>query len=96
MVLVSCSGQKKESSVTLTDSVATPVVHVPTLEELTLPDTAYASAASMAYVVESEDSSMHMLKYYDDLYNRESRVMTFRKNLLHNADFGGRVAGTPT
>jgi hypothetical protein len=96
IALMSCSGQQKPSAVVAEDSVATVAVHVPTLEELTLPDTVFASVATMTYVVENEDSDLHPLKYYDDLYNREDRVMTFRKNLLRNADYGGRVMGTPT
>ena len=33
---------------------------------------------------------------YADPYRRPDRVMTFRKNLMRNADFGGRVQGEPT
>ena len=66
------------------------------MEELTLADTAYASASALSFVVENADSLPALLTDYDDRYAREDRVMTFRKNLLRNADFGGRVEGTPT
>ena len=63
------------------------------MEELTLPDTAYASVAAMNYIVDCVDSLPRPLKYYDDLYlqRKGERVMTFRHNLRRNADFGGRV-----
>jgi len=95
--LASCTGQRKQSDASQSDdSVATPTAHIPTLEELTLPDTAYASVSSVKYIVENQDSTPLNLKYYDDLYDRSDRVMTFRRNLLRNASFGGRVTGTPS
>ena len=69
--------------------------HVPTLEELTLPDTAYASASAIDFKVEADDSLPAPLLYYDDPYQQQPGVLTFRKNLMRNADFGGRVEGTP-
>lgn len=96
VVLSACSGKKKETSEWLTDSIAAPEVHVPTLEELMLPDTVCTSVSSIIYIIDNEDSVLRHLKYYEDLYDREDRVLTFRKNLLRNADFGGRVTGTPT
>jgi len=95
-VLMSCAGQHKQKDTILADdSVETPVAHVPTMAELTLPDTAYASVSSVNYIVENQDSVPHLLKYYDDLYDRTDRVMTFRRNLHRDASFGGRVQGTP-
>ena len=95
VLLTACNGSKRDAGAAAVDSLAVDTVHVPTLEELTLPDTAYASVASVKYVVEHEDSAPALLKYYDDLYDRCDRVMTFRKNLMRNADFGGRVEGIP-
>lgn len=95
-VLAACTGSRRDVRTVETDSLAVDTVHVPTLEELTLPDTAYASAAALSYVVDDADSLPALLTDYDDRYAREDRVMTFRKNLLRNADFGGRVEGTPT
>jgi len=77
------------------DETADSISRQPTLSELTLPDTAYASASAITFVVESEDSVETPLQYYDDPYEQQSGVLTFRKNLLRNADFGGRVVGTP-
>ena len=38
---------------------------------------------------------LHFLMDYDDRYERSDRVMTFRKNLRRDADFGGTVNGIP-
>ncbi len=103
MAVMACNGQQKKDNngndATGADSVGTATVKEKklSLEELTLPDTAYASVSKMSYVVECADSGPAKMKYYDDLYaNRSDRVMTFRRNLMRNADFGGRVTGTPS
>ena len=67
-----------------------------TMEQLVLPDTCYASAEAVKYVVENTDSLPHPLKDFNDRYEGSTNVMAFRKNLLRNADFGGTVKGTPT
>lgn len=95
-LLIACSGQKKEGAPADADSIGMAEAHVPTMAELTLPDTVFESASALKYVVENVDSTPRPLHDYDDLYNRSDRVMTFRKNLLRNADFGGRVQGEPT
>ena len=97
VALAACGGPKKEATPVSEDSLATVTPSpVPTLLEMTLPDTLYESAEKLVYVIENVDSESHDLKYYDDLYSRQDRVMTFRKNLLRNADFGGHVKGIPT
>ncbi len=96
VVLAACSGSRRDSRAVEADSLTVDTVHVPTVEELTLADTAYASASALSFVVENADSLPALLTDYNDRYAREDRVMTFRKNLLRNADFGGRVEGTPT
>ena len=95
VVLVACSGPKKETVPMGEDSLVVAPPQVPTLEELTLPDTLHESVNQITYIIENKDSASNDLKYYDDLYARQDRVMTFRKNLLRNADFGGRVEGVP-
>lgn len=77
------------------ETLAEAAVGKPSLEELTLPDTIYESASVIQYVVETADSLPAPLSDYDDRYARDEQVLTFRKNLLRNADFGGRVTGTP-
>ena len=96
VVLAACSGSRRDARAVEADSLTVDTVHVPTVEELTLADTAYASASALSFVVENADSLPALLTDYNDRYAREDRVMTFRKNLLRNADFGGRVEGTPT
>jgi outer membrane protein assembly factor BamB len=96
VMLAACSGSRRDARAVEADSLTVDTVHVPTVEELTLADTAYASASALSFVVENTDSLPALLTDYNDRYAREDRVMTFRKNLLRNADFGGRVEGTPT
>ena len=101
MFNTSCSGKAANAASPAavvsadSDSLAN-TLPVPTMEELMLPDTSYASVKAMDYRVVNEDSDAHPLKYFDDLYANSSNVMTFRRNLLRNADFGGRVEGTPS
>ena len=93
-IVAGCSsGARQQSQTVVVDSIAAP--QEPTLEELTLPDTAYASAENLKYVVEHSDTLPAPLDSYDDPYQRGDRVMTFRKNQLRNADFGGRITGIP-
>ncbi|MBO4464257.1 MAG: dehydrogenase, partial [Prevotella sp.] len=95
-MLVACSGQQKKTDATPAEAAdSTAMEAAPTFEELTLPDTTYASVADMSYVVEDVDSVPRPLQYYDDLYDRTDRVMTFRRNLLRDASFEGHVEGTP-
>lgn len=60
-----------------------------------LPDTMYESAKAVVYEVDILDSSDLTLKDTKDYY-REGNGMTFRKNAMRNADFGGKVTGTPS
>ena len=93
-IVAGCSsGARQQSQTVVVDSIAAP--QEPTLEELTLPDTAYASAENLKYVVEHSDTLPAPLDSYDDPYQHGDRVMTFRKNQLRNADFGGRITGIP-
>lgn len=95
MLITACQGGRQQTAATQADSVAV-ADSTPTLQELTLPDTMFASAAeNVRFVIEQADSAEHTLQYYDDLYDRPDRVLTFRKNLRRDADFGGTVKGTP-
>ena len=93
ILLTACSCQQKKTDTAPVD--VEEVTPAPTLEELTLPDTAYASVDDMRYVVENVDSMLRPLMYYDDLYDRPDRVMTFRRTLLRDASFNGHIEGTP-
>ena len=93
MCLTACQGRRTTGSEAVCDSDS---VALPTLADLTLPDTMLPSAAeAVTFVVELEDSDQHPLSDYDDPYADSDAVRAFRKNLLRNADFGGRVEGTP-
>ena len=91
VLLTGCGRQGRQDG----NNDSTAVEQVP-IEQLMLPDTMYASADVVKYVVENTDSVDTPLRDLDDRYADSSRVMTFRKNLMRNADFGGRVQGTPT
>lgn len=95
LLMTACTGKGVQTVFSVDASDSDSVVVAPTLEELTLPDTMYASAAVVDYVVEADDSMFHFLMDYDDRYERRDRVMTFRKNLRRDADFGGTVNGIP-
>ena len=87
--IVACGGGRTTSSEEpVTDSTDIPI------EQLMLPDTSYASVEAVKYVVENTDSLPHPLKDFNDRYDGDN-VMAFRKNLMRNAAFGGKVTGTP-
>ena len=65
------------------------------LEELFLPDTSYASAGKVVFVVEKSDSLDHFLKDVDDRYASDFSSFTFRRNMLRDASFGGRLEHRP-
>ena len=46
VVLAACSGSRRDSRTVEADSLTVDTVHEPTVEELTLADTAYASASA--------------------------------------------------
>lgn len=60
-----------------------------------LPDTAYSSVEKIHYDIETKDSSDLTLASLESLYDGDD-VLTFRKTLLRNANFGGALKGTPS
>lgn len=68
----------------------------PAPEDLFLPDTVYASVGALDWHTEISDTLPQTLHNVDDIYAKSGSVLTFRKNLLRNAAFGGKVKGTPT
>lgn len=95
MGLMGCGHQQPKTAVDA-EKADSASQHQPTMAELMLPDTCYASAAAIDYRVINTDTLSHPLMDFDDRYDRDDRVMTFRKNLLRDADFGGTVKGTPS
>ena len=91
---VACGNMGRQNQGVAADSTATEEA-IP-LEQLFLPDTCYASADVVKYVVEQEDSMDAPLLDIDDRYEKANGIFTFRKNLLRNASFGGKVKGTPS
>lgn len=95
MGLMGCGNQQPKTAVAA-ENADSASQHQPTMAELMLPDTCYASAAAIDYRVINTDTLNHPLMDFDDRYDRDDRVMTFRKNLMRDADFGGTVKGTPS
>ena len=92
LLLAGCTGKKTPVAET-NDSTETEE-EIP-VEQLFLPDTAYASVGKIQYVVEDEDSTAAPLKDLDDRYEKREGVYVFRKNLRRDASFSGHVKGTP-
>ena len=65
------------------------------LEELFLPDTAYQSVQTVHFVVEKTDSLDHFLLDVKDRYESDFSSFTFRRNMLRDASFGGRLDHRP-
>ena len=97
VLMAACGGKKaQQQEGQVSDDSLAVESHVPTMEELMLPDTAYASVAALDFKVVNDDSVEHPMQDFNDRYDRSDRVMTFRKNLMRDADFGGTVTGTPS
>lgn len=95
VAVAACNGQHaRPTAEEPTDSIAAEDT-VP-LEQQFLPDTAYASAEALTYEIENADSLPAPLTDLDDPYEKANGIFAFRKNLRRNADFGGRVKGTPS
>lgn len=66
-------------------------------DTIPLPDTAFASVNDLEWEVLVSDSVTDgQLIHYSDLYTDSLSQLTFRGNLLRDADFGGTVKGTPS
>lgn len=65
------------------------------LQTLFLPDTCFESTSLMKFEIEHADSGDYTMKDLQDRYEESPHIMTFRKNLSRNADFDGKVNGTP-
>ena len=74
--------------------VADTLEQVP-IEKLFLPDTSYASAQKVYFIVEQGDTLTYYLKDLEDRYASDFSTFTFRRNLLRNASFGGTLEKRP-
>ena len=89
MLIASC-GQRAEKAEN-DDSI------VEIQEPQMLPDTMLPSASTVSYSIEVTDTSMSgELASIRSLYDGGDGWFTFRANTLRNADFGGKVTGSPT
>ncbi len=61
-----------------------------------LPDTVFPSASVVKHVIDIKgDTSASEIDNLTDLYSDAPGALTFRKGVFRQADFGGRVSGTP-
>ena len=91
---LACCGRKTPGGEAAPDSAK--VEQTVPLEQLFLPDTCYASVKEVQYVVEQTDSIDYPLLYLEDRYQKANGILVFRGNLLRNAQYGGKVKGTPS
>ncbi len=91
-IMTACTGRGTGNTSDTDSTVIEPEIPI---EQLFLPDTAYASMEVVKFVVEDEDSVAAPLKDLDDRYAGKESVYVFRKDLCRDADYGGKVKGTP-
>lgn len=61
-----------------------------------LPDTCFTSASEIEFVIDiMSDSSAGTIYNLSDLYAKAPGALTFRNGAFRQADFGGRISGTP-
>ena len=92
IVMVSCKSGNGED---VDNNAVDTLEKVIPLEDLFLPDTAYASAQKVVYEVEKTDTLPHFLKDVDDRYASDFSTFTFRRNMLRDASFSGKLDHRP-
>lgn len=91
MILTACAKSAKSDAGSTTDSLT---AHADTMP---LPDTAFASVKALDWRVEVLDSATDgAVKVANDPYQQGNSHLAFRCGYLRNADFGGKVKGSPT
>ena len=92
IVMVSCkSGNGEDVDNNAADTLEKEIP----LEDLFLPDTAYASVQKVVYEVEKTDTLPHFLKDVEDRYASDFSTFTFRRNMLRDASFSGKLDHRP-
>lgn len=99
LVLTACGGAKQgnDDAQSETDTTATAAAEAPKQADVVLPDTMYESARSVDFKTTIiDETTPGTLQSTADLYADTPGAFTFRKGSHRDADFGGRVSGTPT
>lgn len=98
ILALSACGRSASTKADLTDSTSDTNDTVAPVKPLTvLPDTAFESAARISHKVDMRIPEVDGAVDIDtDFYDGKSGWLTFRGNLKRDADFGGRVSGTPS
>lgn len=93
-----CGGGKGPSDATAADGAAADSTAADSIvAPARLPDTTFASVEAVKFNVEVLDTATPgRLDNLDDLYASTPGAFTFRKGAHRQADFGGRVSGTPS
>lgn len=93
-----CGGSKKNNSTDRSVNIDSITVVTAEPEEVieALPDTAYISSSMIRHTVEILDTvTAPEISDYTDKYANAPGVFSFRGNISRNADYAGRVTGTP-
>lgn len=92
LIFAGCAnGNAAQEEIPVTDTLEP----VP-IDELFLPDTAYASAQKVYFIVEQEDTlAKFFLQDLEDRYASDFSTFTFRRNMLRDASFGGTLDKRP-
>lgn len=96
--LAACKGKSTSEPMTecsVSDEVTEEVTEKKGLTRL--PDTTFESCRVIKYQIDIKDNNISpTLSSLDDLYEGTPGVFTFRKGVHRQADFGGKIHGTPT
>lgn len=93
LMFCNCGGRNNGKAESPNDSIAADSLSAEV--QIVLPDTMFESAERIKYDVEVLDSADLTLSSFQNFYDGAD-VLTFRKTLRRDADFGGVVKGTPT
>lgn len=98
LATTACAGSgKSDKADSAADSVSTDTTAAATATPERLPDTTLASVSAVRYNVEVLDPTVDgRLDNLADLYASTPGAFTFRKGAHRQADFGGKVTGTPS
>ncbi len=94
LLLASCGSDSTKSTQTTT-AADTTKTEIAAHKVTPLPDTCFASVEKVKYQVEVLDPNAKPIDVTKQLYDNDN-VLSFRKNPMRNADFGGTVKGTPS
>lgn len=99
LTLSACGGSKKADAGEDTAAAGSDTIVTEQAADVVapLPDTVYESASAVKYKVEIPDTAVSgAISSFADMYADAPGSLMFRKGLMRQADFGGRVSGRPS